>query len=148
MKCCIMLNPNFYLFCLMHMIVGFKFEFGVDFFEFKRGKKGKGKRIRKKEKPFFSPLPWPRLVPRPTRRPPSPERVAQSSSCGPSGTPPSSLAWPRQRRARLALRVNLSFSPPTKGRAVSPARVRPSTSPLGHLLAPLSPMSPTLHGRA
>jgi hypothetical protein len=55
MDCCIMLNRKLYLFCLMHMFVEFKLEFGADlFFEFKGEKKEKEKEI-EKGKPFFSP---------------------------------------------------------------------------------------------
>jgi hypothetical protein len=50
-----MLNRKLYLFCLMHMFVEFKLEFGADlFFEFKGEKKEKEKEI-EKGKPFFSP---------------------------------------------------------------------------------------------
>lgn len=82
-----MLKLNFYLFCLMHMIVGFKFEFGADFFEFKRGKKEKEKELEKRKNLSFPPSLSLGSFRGPPGVPPSPERVAQSSSRGPSGTP-------------------------------------------------------------
>jgi hypothetical protein len=131
----IILNPKFYLFCLMHMFVEFKFEFGAYLYLSSKEKKieRKEERNRKgKPSPFcLSALahPAPCLRPSPLGRafPPTRGLVLGRS---PSSSPP--LARARSSAARP--RPHLSFSLATAtGRAEYSTRGRARRAPPAHL---------------
>jgi hypothetical protein len=129
MKCCIILNPKFYLFCLMHMFVEFKFEFGADLFlsSKKRNKKEKEKEkeIENENPSFPPPSARTHLVAHPAF-PPCPTRGPVPVVAHP--TPSLSPRPARQRHVRPVPWPHLSFPPPLQpARAVSPAQARSPT---------------------